>query len=343
MSISITSKKDKPFIESGSKVQSTANQIELSTQQPSRYVSGPVSDMRDLAPQLLAAIDAVIKSALEEDLGIENADFTSAISRNEIMERDVTSAGTIPITQQAQGEFVVKGHGVIAGLPIAERVFNLLDPDATFEVLIPEGTLITSHPKTVARVKGSARALLIAERTALNIMQRLSGIATVTRKYADKVNPHGIKILDTRKTTPGLRALEKYAVVAGGGTNHRIGLYDAILIKDNHIAVAGGVTEAVNAARSKAPHLKLEVEVTNQVQLQQALDAKADKVLLDNMSPAQVQESVNLVAGRAFIEVSGGINYESIDRYLIKGVDAISVGALTHSVISLDISLEIEG
>jgi nicotinate-nucleotide pyrophosphorylase (carboxylating) len=192
-------------------------------------------------------------------------------------------------------------------------------------------------------VQGPAQVLLVAERTALNLLQKLSGVATATREYAKLANPHGIQILDTRKTTPGMRLLEKYAVRCAGGTNHRTGLFDAILIKDNHVSIAGGIKQAIQQSRAKYPNRPVEIEVERLDQLTEALDAKAEKILLDNMTPEQIKEAVRLTGGKAFLEVSGGVNLSNLSTYLIEGVNAISTGAITHSVRSLDISLEIGG
>lgn len=272
-------------------------------------------------------IDVLIEAWLAEDLGEAG---------------DITAQATIPEEITAKAALVVKKPGVVAGLTIFERVLKKVDSTIQFEALVPEGTKVDEVPKAVARIQGPSRALLAAERTALNILQRLSGIATVAREYSDLAAPVGIQILDTRKTTPGLRALEKWAVATGGGTNHRFGLFDAILIKDNHIAIAGGVTAAVRSCRTKFPTMPLEVEVTSLEQLKEALGEKAEWIMLDNMSPSTVKEAVQLIDGRAFTEISGGVTLQNLSSYLIPGVDAISIGALTHSVKSIDISLEVE-
>jgi nicotinate-nucleotide pyrophosphorylase (carboxylating) len=303
------------------------------------------TDSTVICQSLQKEIDTLAVTALREDLGLTDTQLADSASLTgaHFLARDITSNSIIPADRKATGTFIVKGEGVVAGIPVAIRLFELVDPSAKLTIIRPEGSSISAPPVTIAKVEGSAQLLLLVERTALNIMQRLSGIATVTRKFAQKAEGTGIQILDTRKTTPGLRALEKYAVTVGGGTNHRFGLYDAILIKDNHISIAGGVTQAIAAARKHTHGMPVEVEVSNTAELEEALKSGAEKIMLDNMTPEQVKQAVALVAGKAFIEVSGGINWQSIDSYLIPGVNAISVGALTHSVTSLDISLEIEG
>jgi nicotinate-nucleotide pyrophosphorylase (carboxylating) len=209
------------------------------------------------------------------------------------------------------------------------------------ERLTGDGTAVTAPPQVVERLHAGMRALLTAERTALNLLQRMSGIATETRRYADAVAGTGVELLDTRKTAPGMRWLDKRAVACGGGTNHRSGLDDAVLIKDNHVAVAGGVEAAVRRVREQHPALPIEVEVDTIAQLREALAAGADTILLDNMPPAQLGEAVRICAGRARLEASGGITLDTIRDVAATGVDAISVGALTHSVRALDIALEV--
>jgi len=287
-------------------------------------------------------ITRVIHHALAEDLGISPEAVAKLAGSRTMTEFDLTTTSIVGPAAAATADFVVKQPGVIAGLPIAKQVFETIDPSIQFEIFFEEGSVISQIPTTIARVSGSASTILVAERTALNILQRLCGIATATKQYTDKLTPAGITVLDTRKTTPGMRLLEKYAVHTAGGTNHRIGLFDAVLIKDNHIGIAGSITNAVQKVRAKYRGRPVEVEVTNEAELREALECGAEKILLDNMDPVQIHQSIQIVAGRCFIEVSGGINLSNIDKYLIKGVNAISVGALTHSVRSLDISLEIE-
>src|SRR3954470_5703347 len=257
---------------------------------------------------------------------------------------DVTTDVTVPEGARARATIRQKAPGVISGLAAAEDVFRRLDPGAEIERLGPEGEWRDAG-SPVLRVEGSARALLTAERTALNFLGRLSGIATLTAEVVSRVRGAGgtAQILDTRKTTPGLRALEKAAVAAGGGVNHRAGLYDAILIKENHSALAGGVGEAVRRAREARPDLPLSVEVRDDAEIDEALAAGAPRLLLDNMSPEEVAAAVARVAGRAEIEVSGGVTPDTILVYAtIDGVDYVSMGALTHSAPGLDLSLALE-
>src|SRR5579884_3352477 len=233
-----------------------------------------------------------------------------------------------------------KAPGVVFGLDLAEAAFRALDAGVQVRREAPEGEW--REPGPVLSVEGSARALLSAERTALNFLARLSGVATQAARYAGAVRGTRARILDTRKTTPGLRALEKAAVAAGGATNHRAGLYDAILIKENHAALAGGVGEAVHRARAAAPGLLLEVECRTLAEVREALDARAPRILLDNMSLPELREAVTLVDGRAELEASGGVTLESVREIAETGVDFVSVGALTHSAPALDLSLILE-
>ncbi|MFO7297808.1 MAG: carboxylating nicotinate-nucleotide diphosphorylase [Pseudomonadota bacterium] len=272
-------------------------------------------------------ITSVVANALAEDLGLAG---------------DITTDAVIPPHAKASGVFAARKPGVIAGLDVAAAAFRHLDPSVMFEPLIPDGERVDAGAK-IARVSGNARALLTAERVALNFLGRMSGIATLTRRYVDAIAGTRATIVDTRKTTPGLRALEKYAVRAGGGMNHRIGLFDAVLIKDNHIAVAGGIGPAIAAARARVGHMvKIEVEVDSLDQLEEALNHPIDAVLLDNMTPAQLAEAVRLVGGRVITEASGGIDLSTVRAVAESGVDLISVGALTHSAPVLDIGLDIE-
>jgi nicotinate-nucleotide pyrophosphorylase (carboxylating) len=253
---------------------------------------------------------------------------------------DVTTAATVAEGASARALITQKAPGVVFGLDVAEATFRTLDPDVRTERLAPEGEWREGGP--VLRLEGSARALLSAERTALNFLQRLSGVATLSARYVREVAGTGARILDTRKTTPGLRALEKAAVAAGGATNHRAGLYDAILIKENHAALAGGVGEAVRLARAAAPDLPLEVEARNLTEVDEALAAGAPLILLDNMTIADLREAVLRVDGRAELEASGGITLDTLKEAAGTGVDFISVGALTHSAGALDFSLILE-
>lgn len=268
-------------------------------------------------------LDAKIAEALREDLGDPP--------------RDVTTASVVPDSLHADAELIAGREGVLAGLFVAARVFLRADGATEFDPLVDEGGRLEPG-MPVARVRGRLAALLMAERVALNFVQRLSGVATLTRRYAEAAG-RDVLVLDTRKTTPGLRPLERYAVLAGWGANHRYGLAGSVLIKDNHVAAAGGVTEAVR--RVHAAGLPVEVEVEDLDQLAEALAEDAEAVLLDNMTPAQVAEAVRLTAGRATLEVSGGVDLSTVGAYAATGVDRISVGALTHSAPALDISMEV--
>ena len=272
--------------------------------------------------------EELIERALAEDVG----------------DGDATTAATVDAAARARATITQKAPGVISGLAIAEGVFAFLDPAARTERLGPEGAWRDAGAGVLA-VEGSARALLTGERTALNFLGRLSGIATLTARVVSAVRGAGgtAQVLDTRKTTPGLRRLEKAAVAAGGGTNHRAGLYDAILIKENHAALAGGVGVAVRRALAARPDLPLAVEVRDDAEIDAALEAGAPRLLFDNMSREQVRAAVARVAGRAEIEVSGGVTPETILVYAtIDGVDYVSMGALTHSAPVLDLSLSLE-
>ncbi len=280
--------------------------------------------MKQLESIELDAITRVIEQALAEDIG----------------SGDVTSAGTIPEDATCTARIVVKEPGIVAGIPVVHAVFATLDDALLIDELAYDGDRAARLPYEVLRVSGPARSILAGERVALNILGRLCGIATLTRAYVDAVAGTGATILDTRKTTPGLRALEKYAVRCGGGSNHRFGLDDGILVKDNHLLVAGGVQAAVRGLR-QISDLPVEVEVETLGELRDALAAGVDGVLLDNMSPALMREAVGLARGRATTEASGGITLATIREVAETGVDFISIGALTHSARSLDVSLEV--
>ncbi len=254
---------------------------------------------------------------------------------------DVTSELTIPTEAMARGRFFAKQDGVLSGLGVCEECFRQLDASCVLEALLDEGDSFSSGTD-IAIVSGPARAVLGAERTALNFLQRLCGIATLTRSFVDAIAGTSASIVDTRKTSPCLRALEKRAVKAGGGHNHRFALYDGILLKDNHIAIAGGVQAAIAAARAGRTHtLKIEIEVTDLDQLREAIEAGADVVMLDNMTPEQLAEAVRVADGRVLTEASGGIGLDNVAAIAATGVDLISVGALTHSAPAIDISLEV--
>ncbi len=230
---------------------------------------------------------------------------------------------------------------MVAGLDVAALAFRLLDPEVRWQPRLEDGAQIGNKPTPLAEVSGNARALLTAERVALNFLQRMSGVATITRRYVERVAGTQARIADTRKTTPGLRLLEKYAVRVGGGFNHRIGLYDAVLIKDNHIRAAGSIGRAVSQARAQAAHtVKIEVETTSLAQVEQALTAGADIILLDNMDLATMRQAVQTVGGRAITEASGGLTEDRLAQVAATGVNVLSVGALTHSAPAMDISLD---
>lgn len=254
---------------------------------------------------------------------------------------DITTISTIPEQEQGTGILYAKEAGIIAGLPVAVEVFAAVDPHLRFEANVQEGASVAAG-EVIGEVSGSVRSILSGERLALNLLQRLSGIATRTSQYVAQVAGTKARVVDTRKTTPGLRFLEKYAVRIGGGHNHRFGLYDAVMIKDNHIKGAGGITQAVQAARAAIPHtMRIEVEAESLEQVQEALAAGADIILLDNMSLEQMREAVLLIDGKAVVEASGGVTLETIKGIAQTGVDIISVGALTHSIKALDISLDL--
>lgn len=271
----------------------------------------------------------IIRLALEEDLGTG----------------DITTLATVPDSLTATGQILAKSAGVLSGITVAAEVFREVDPSTVFTPLARDGDRI-ERGQVLARVSGTARSLLTAERVALNFLQRLSGVATLTARYVEAVAGTRARIIDTRKTTPGMRLLEKAAVRHGGGHNHRVGLSDGILIKDNHLAAIGGpdpIAAAIAAARERAPHtLRVEVEVTTLDELDRALAAGADAILLDNMDVATLAKAVERTAGRAVLEASGGITLETVRQVAETGVDLISVGALTHSAAALDISLDIE-
>jgi nicotinate-nucleotide pyrophosphorylase (carboxylating) len=275
-------------------------------------------------PLEAGAYRETVRRALAEDLGWG----------------DVTTEATVEATQKARGQIIAKCDCVLAGINVAAEAFRQLEPSVSFTVRIADGTRCT-HGDVVAEVRGSAATLLTAERTALNLLQRMSGIATLTRRFVDTAAGR-IIILDTRKTTPTLRALEKYAVRAGGGTNHRNGLDDGILIKDNHVRLAGGVAAAVERMRAAGQEMPIEVEAQSLEQVDEAIAAGADIILLDNLTTEQVRDAVRRIGGRAKTEVSGGITLQRIPELASTGADYVSVGALTHSAPAADLSLEIE-
>lgn len=272
-------------------------------------------------------IDEMIKRALEEDIG----------------NGDITTTSTVPEETKIEGVFIAKEAGVICGLPVVERTFELLDPTVEVHLKVREGDSVKKGD-VIATVFGSARNILTGERVALNFLQRLSGIATRTRVAVDQIEGTGAVIADTRKTTPGLRCVEKYAVRVGGGSNHRYNLADGILIKDNHISAAGGITQAVTMARKAAPHtLKIEVEVETFEQVREALACRADIIMLDNMSIEDMKTAVAMIDGKALVEASGNMGEKNLFDVASTGVDIISVGALTHTIKAMDISLKFKG
>ncbi|MGH6736409.1 MAG: carboxylating nicotinate-nucleotide diphosphorylase [Methyloceanibacter sp.] len=274
-------------------------------------------------PQLL--VEQAVQAALAEDLGLAG---------------DITTDSIIPPEAMGEAAIVVRKAGVVAGLDLAEAAFKALDAEAVFTRMVDDGGRIEAGG-AIAKIKGRTRALLTAERTALNFLGRLSGIATLTAAYVAQVDGTGARIACTRKTTPGLRAFEKYAVRCGGGINHRFGLYDAVLVKDNHIAAAGGLKAALAMLSARGGHMvKIEVEVDTLDQLADALRFPIDAVLLDNMDIATLQKAVALAKGRVLLEASGGVSLENVAEIAATGVDLISVGALTHSPRNLDSSLE---
>ena len=270
-------------------------------------------------------IKKLIEHALAEDIG----------------SGDITTQAIIPETSTSSAVMLAKQELVLAGLDISREVFLLLDPRVQFTAYAKDGERMHAGTE-IARLSGSTRVLLMGERVALNLLQHLSGVATLTAKYVEKVSGTKAQVLDTRKTIPGLRQLEKYAVRMGGGKNHRMGLYDMVLIKDNHIKAAGGITKAIEAARKKAGQLKVEVETKNLEEVREALAAKADIIMLDNMPIDIMREAVKLINGRALVEASGNVTLDTIRHIAETGVDFISSGSLTHSAPAADISMKIK-
>jgi len=264
-----------------------------------------------------------------------------AMLREDIGSGDITSQATIPATARASARYLTKQPLVVAGIAIAREILSLVDAGLRFSPHTVDGSWVLPGT-TLAEVRGSARSILTAERTSLNILQRMCGIATLTRQYVDRVQGTRARIIDTRKTVPGLRLLDKYAVTCGGGMNHRMGLFDGVLIKNNHLAFHSSVGHAIREARGRLGHLvKIEVEVRDLDELKGALDAGADVVLLDNFNPEQTRKAVQAVSGRVPLESSGGITLETVRSFAEAGVDYISVGALTHSAAAVDIHLRV--
>lgn len=272
------------------------------------------------------SIKHLIKTALQEDIG----------------PGDITTDNLVDPDLEGKGVIIAKEPFVIAGLDVVGQVFQRLDSKVIFKPVYSDGDAVKDG-ETIASVEGKLRALLSGERTALNFLQRLSGIATCVSSYVEKLSNKSVRLVDTRKTAPGWRVLEKYAVRVGGAYNHRMGLYDGVLIKDNHIAACGGIIKAVDLIRTRVSHLsKIEVEVSSLNQVKDALDAGADVIMLDNMNIKQIKEAIALIAGKAAVEVSGGVTKSWIKLVEDAGVDIISVGALTHSAVCVDISMRIE-
>jgi nicotinate-nucleotide pyrophosphorylase (carboxylating) len=283
--------------------------------------------MSELPALPAQAVESAVRAALLEDLGRAG---------------DITTQATIPASARAMAVIAAREAGVVAGLALAKEAFRQTDPQVSFDPCLADGDRAPAGA-VIARIEGPARGILSAERVALNFLGRLSGVATLTSRYVEKIAHTGAKVCDTRKTTPLLRAFEKYAVRCGGGANHRFGLDDAVLIKDNHIAVAGGVTAALRAAKAFVGHLvKIEIEVDTLDQLREVLSEGADVVLLDNMSPEKLREAVGLIGGRMVTEASGGVTLDTIAAIAETGVDLISIGALTHSARVLDLGLDVE-
>lgn len=281
--------------------------------------------------------------AADRPLSLDRRAFADIVARalsEDVGSGDVTTEATVPTAQRARGVFLVKQPCVLAGWPVVVETFQQIDPSVEVTIARPDGEPCDAGD-TVGEVRGAARTLLVGERTALNFLQRLSGIATRTRRFVEAAAGR-ITVLDTRKTTPTLRVLEKYAVRAGGGTNHRIGLFDAVLIKDNHVRLAGGVARAVALARAHAPGLQVEVEAQQLSEVDDALAAGADVVLVDNMALDDIREAVRRTRGRARVEISGGVTLERMPDLAATGAEYVSVGGLTHSAPAVDISFEIE-
>lgn len=275
----------------------------------------------------MLGLDSVIENALKED----------------IHTGDITTLAVVTEGRKASARLIAKEPLVLAGIKVAERTFHLLDPSICFKAGFADGDRLVQGD-LIAEVSGDAAQLLQGERVALNFLQRLCGVATLTSRYVEAVKGTSARIVDTRKTTPGLRMLEKYAVRVGGGTNHRTGLYDGVLIKENHIAAAGGIGEAVRRARAYIAHtIKIEVETETLEDVRESLDAGADIIMLDNMTLEQMREAVAVIGGKALVEASGGVNLETVRAIAETGVDIISVGSLTHSARAMDISMLLEG
>jgi nicotinate-nucleotide pyrophosphorylase (carboxylating) len=276
----------------------------------------------------------------EKELARTVAEVVALALAEDIGSGDLTTQALFSADDRCRAQILLEEEGVVCGLPVVREVFCRLDREVEIDAVVGDGEAPAEVPHELLRLSGRTRALLSGERVALNLLGRLSGIATQARAFVAAVDGTGVAILDTRKTTPGLRALEKYAVRVGGGVNHRFGLDDAVLVKDNHLRLAGGVAAAVNRLRA-AGLAPLEVEADTLEQVEQALSLGVERILLDNMSPAEAARAVEIVSRRAELEVSGGVTLENVRAYAETGVDAISIGALTHSARSLDVSMEV--
>jgi len=293
-----------------------------------------------LALRALLCEEGNIRDMNSIDLTLLRDTLVAAL-REDIGSGDITSHATIPAAARATARYVTKEPLVVAGIPIVEEILSLVDAELQFKPLAVDGSSVPSGT-TLAEVRGSARSILTAERTSLNILQRMCGVATLTRQYVDRIQGTRARIVDTRKTVPGLRLLDKYAVTCGGGMNHRMGLFDGVLIKNNHLAFHSSAAQAVQEARRHLGHLvKIEVEVRDLDELKGALDAGADVVLLDNFNPEQTRKAVQVVADRVPLESSGSVRLETVRSFAEAGVDYISVGALTHSAPAVDIHLRV--
>jgi len=292
-----------------------------------RTVAGGIDEVMNIFPRrdVDPYLTSLIERALSEDLGAG----------------DITSEATIPAESTSEAVMLAKQHLVLAGIEVSREVFLILDPTIQFTPFAKDGDIIHAGTE-LARLSGNTRALLAGERLALNLLQHLSGIATLTAKYVEKLKGLKAEVLDTRKTLPGLRQLEKYAVRMGGGKNHRMGLYDMILIKDNHIKAAGGITKASASARTKTGTLRIEVETKTLDEVREALAAKVDIIMLDNMPIDIMREAVKLIAGRVLVEASGNVTLETVRQIAETGVDFVSSGSLTHSAPAADISMKIK-
>lgn len=271
--------------------------------------------------------EGIIRMALAEDLGVDG---------------DVTTTALVDPAKTGIGRVVSRSGCVVSGQPVAAKVFGMLEPRVSYRAVVPDGER-AAPGQAVSSVEGPLSAILTGERTALNFLCHLSGISTTTSKLVDVAEPHGVTVMDTRKTSPGLRVLEKYAVRMGGGANHRVGLFDGVIIKDNHIAAAGGLENAVRKLKgSLGDAYPVEVEASNLDEVREAIEASVDMVMLDNMSPAEIRNAVELIGGRSLIEISGGVNPENFESFVELGADRISVGFITHSAPAADISLDLE-